>query len=339
LSEALIASVPSNTALHRTASAAPPSLVSFQALGGTRTVGSVPTPLRRSYLRFWRLLSALALVVPQISHAQQSADPRVADLVRVGRVRIALFSGQYVKDPATGELKGVWADVARAFAARVGVQLVLVEHPTPPEMVECLKTGLCDVGFLGYDPARAPDVEGFSPPFVEFDYTYLVPAGSPIRGATDADRPGTRVAVVRAHASTLTLTRLRKHAELVSVDTPDSAFDLLRSERVDAWASARQVLLDYSARLPGSHVLEDRYGVNCAAVVVAKGQTARLTYISEFIEEIKGSGFVQEAIRRAGWRRVRVAPTPGSSQRSTCAVPPNPSLQRTTPGHSPGCCR
>src|SRR6266540_4108526 len=269
--------------------------------------------------RLWASIMTVALLaVPRIAHAQQATDPRVADLVRAGKVRIALFSGQYTKDPVTGELKGVWADVARALAARVGVQLVLVEHPTPPKMVECLKAGACDVGFLGYDPARAADVEGFSPPFIEFDYTYLVAPRSPIRSAADADRPGTRVAVVRAHASTLTLTRLRRKAELVRVDTPNSAFDLLRRGRVDAWASARQVLVDYSAQLPGSRVLKDRYGVNRAAVVVAKGQTARLAYINDFIEEIKASGFVQQAIRRSGWQGVRVAapeePSPGSKR-------------------------
>jgi polar amino acid transport system substrate-binding protein len=114
------------------------------------------------------------------------------------------------KDPVTGELKGVWADLARAFAARIGVELV--------------------------------------------------------------------------------------------------AFELLRTERVDAWASARPVLVDYSAQLPGSRVLEDRYGANRPALVVAKGQAARLAYISEFIEEIKASGFVQQAIARSGWRGVQVAP-------------------------------
>ncbi len=259
--------------------------------------------------RLWASIMAVVLLaVPRIAHTQQAPDPRVADLVRAGKVRIALFSGQYTKDPVTGELKGVWADVARALAARVGVQLVLIEHPTPPKVMECLKTGACDVGFLGYDPARAADVEGFSPPFIEFDYTYLVPAGSPIRSAADADRLGLRVAVVRAHASTLTLTRALKQAELVSVDTPESAFELLRTRRVDAWASARQVLVGYSAQLPGSRVLEDRYGVNRAAVVVAKGEAARLAYISEFIEEIKASGFVQQAVARSGWRGVRVAP-------------------------------
>src|SRR4029450_6019579 len=121
-------------------------------------------------------MRVVLLAVPRIAQAQQAPDPRVADLVRAGKVRIALFSGQYTKDPVTGELKGVWADVARAVGGRVGVQLVLVEHPTPPKMVECLKAGACDVGFLGYDPARAADVEGFSPPSLHLDNVSLVPA-------------------------------------------------------------------------------------------------------------------------------------------------------------------
>ena len=254
------------------------------------------------------VMTLVLLAGPPIAFAQQSPDPRVTDLVRAGRVRIALFPPQYTKDPATGELKGIWADLARAFAARVGVELVLIEHATPPKMVECLKAGACDVGSLGFDPARAADVEGFSPPFIEFDYTYLVPAGSSIRSAADADRPGVRIAVVHAHASTLALTRMRKQAELVSVDTPDSAFDLLRTGRVDAWASARPVLVEYSAQLPGSRAVEDGYGANRPALVVAKGQAARLAYISEFIEEMKASGFVQQAITRSGWHGVKVGP-------------------------------
>src|SRR4029450_7094429 len=81
---------------------------------------------RATRRRLWASgMTIVLLAVPRMAHAQPAPDPRVADLVRAGRVRIALFSGQYTKDPATGELKGVWADVARALAVRVGVQLVL----------------------------------------------------------------------------------------------------------------------------------------------------------------------------------------------------------------------
>jgi len=253
------------------------------------------------------VMTLVLLVAPPIANAQQTSDPRVADLVRAGQVRIGTFPPQHTKDPATGELKGVYVELWRVFAARMGVKLVLVEFPTPPKMVECLKSGACDVGSLGFDPARAADVEGFSPAFMEFDYTYLVPAGSSIRSVADADRPAVRIAVVTAHASTLTLTRIRKQAELVSVDTPDRAFDLLRTGRVDAWASARPALVDYSEQLPGSRVLEDRFGANRPAIVVAKGQAARLAYVSEFVEEAKASGAVQQAITRSGKRGYRVA--------------------------------
>ena len=72
--------------------------------------------------RLWASIMAVVLLaVPRIAHTQQAPDPRVADLVRAGKVRIALFSGQYTKDPVTGELKGVWADVARAFAVAVSL--------------------------------------------------------------------------------------------------------------------------------------------------------------------------------------------------------------------------
>jgi ABC-type amino acid transport substrate-binding protein len=70
----------------------------------------------------WASVMMLVLFAASpIAFAQRSPDPRVADLVRAGKVRIALFPPQYTKDPATGELKGIWADIARAFAARIGV--------------------------------------------------------------------------------------------------------------------------------------------------------------------------------------------------------------------------
>jgi len=244
------------------------------------------------------LLALLASV--SAAAAQPSPDPRVADLVNAGKVRIGTFPPQYTKDAKTGELKGPWIEVLRAIAARIGVEAVMIELPTPAKLVECLGTGACDIGSLGFDPTRADQVGGFSPAFLRVDYTYLVPATSAIRTLADVDRPGVRVAVVRDHASTLALGRVAKQAEQVGADTPDSAFELLRSGRVDAWASVRPALLDYAAELPGSRVLEDSYGANLPAIVVPKRQDARLAFISEFIEEAKASGLVQHAIERTG---------------------------------------
>lgn len=238
---------------------------------------------------------------------QQTSDPRVADLVRAGKIRVGLFPPQFTKDPVSGEPRGVWVDVARALAERIGVEPVVVERHNPADLIDCLDSGACDAGSLGFDPTRVARVGGFSPPFIQVDYTFLLPAGSPIRCVADADRTDVRIAVVRNHASTLTLSRILKRAEQVATDTADSAFDLLSGGRADVWASVRPALLDYADRLSGMRVIEDSYGANRPALVVAKGQNARLAYISEFIEEAKASGLVQRAIERAGQVGYRVA--------------------------------
>jgi polar amino acid transport system substrate-binding protein len=242
-----------------------------------------------------------------MTEVQQINDPRVADLVQAGKVRVALYVPQYTKDPLTGELRGWAADIARALGASLGIAGVPVEHPHPPEAVASLKTGACDVSILGIDPTRAGDVD-YSPPCVEADYTCLVPAGSSIRSVADADHPGVRIAAVRGHASTLALGRMLKHATLVYADMPDPTFEILRSGEASVFASLREVLLRYSTQLPGSRVLEERYGFNSLAIAVPKGNAGRLAYVSGFIEEAKASGLVQKAIDRSGWRGLQVAP-------------------------------
>jgi polar amino acid transport system substrate-binding protein len=229
-----------------------------------------------------------------------SGDPRVADLVRAGRIRVGLFLPQFAKDATTGTLNGIRVDIARALASRIGVELVLVEQRTPAEAVAALNAGDCDLASLGFAPARAPLVGGFSPPFLRAEYTLMLPAGSPVRSVTDADRRGVRIVVVRDHASTLALGGILRHAEQVGVDTPDDACALLRDASVDAWASVRPLLLDYCRHMSGVRLLDESYGANQPAWVVAKGQEGRLAYVSEFVEYAKASGLVQQAIERSG---------------------------------------
>ena len=243
--------------------------------------------------------------------AQQKPDPRVADLIQAGKIRVGLFPPQYIKDSKTGELRSVWVEVARALAGRIGVELITLERPTPPAAVECLNGDECDVIFLPLD-ARAANVGNFSFPFIQLEYTLLVPAGSPISAIPDADRPGVHIAAVRNHSSTMTLSRILKQAELVYADTPDPAFDLLRSGRADVMASTRNALLEFSNKLPGSRVLEDYYGANLNRVVVPKRRAEWLAYVNEFVEETKASGLIQKAIDSVGPRGITVAP-PGNS--------------------------
>jgi polar amino acid transport system substrate-binding protein len=112
-----------------------------------------------------RTLAALIglLATGAIADAQQTSDPRIADLVAAGKVRFGTFPPQYTKDSATGELKGPWVEVMRALGAYMGLSVVFIEVPTPIKLIECLSAGACDVGSFGFDPTRANQVGGFTP--------------------------------------------------------------------------------------------------------------------------------------------------------------------------------
>lgn len=257
-----------------------------------------------------------ALIRERILNAQQAPEPRVADLVRAGRVRVglALLATFATKDPGTGELRGVAIDLARALAARLGVEILPVAYPGVARVLDGLKDGAWDVAFLAVDPARAA-LADFSHPYMQIDDTYLVSAGPSIRNVADADQPGVRIAVVRGASTALVLSRMLKRAELVHADTIGAALNLLRAGKVHALASPRAALLRLSAQLPGSRVLEDRFGTILYAMLVPKGHAGRLAYLSEFIEEAKASGLVERAIKRAGLRGVEVAPAENPSAR------------------------
>jgi polar amino acid transport system substrate-binding protein len=172
-------------------------------------------------------------------------DPRVDDIIRSGKLRIGVFpSFQYSKDRP----QSLALNIAKAVAKPLGIgDVVPVEFPTPPQVIACVKAGDCDVGFMLIDPARAVEVD-FTPAFVRSDFTYLVPSGSTLHTAADVDRPGIRIAAVRGHASTMM--RLVKQAHPVYADTYDPALELLRSGNADAFASIREILIQYSSQLP-----------------------------------------------------------------------------------------
>jgi polar amino acid transport system substrate-binding protein len=255
------------------------------------------------------LLIAYFQFAPGIIEAQQVSDPRIADIVRAGKLRVGiglanLVSG--VKDPATGELRGVAVDIGRALAARIKVEFYPIEYPRPGVVLGGAQNNAWDVTFLVIDPARAADAD-FSSPYMESDFTLLVPAGSAIRNFADADLPGIRVGVPRGDAVDLRLTRIVKQAELVRVDNQAAGADLLRTGRINAYAAPRPALLGMSTHLSGTHVLEDSFATISFAAFVPKGHDGNLAYVGEFLEEAKASGLIKSFIERAGLRGMKIA--------------------------------
>jgi polar amino acid transport system substrate-binding protein len=228
------------------------------------------------------------------------ADPRVAALAAAGAIRLALFLPQYAED-ATG-IRGIGTgfiaiEIVGALASRIGVATRIIRYPSPKEAVAGLQDCACDVAFLGIEPSRIAVVD-FSPALFQFDYSLLVPPGSPIGSLEDADQAGRRIGLVDGHASALALRRIVKQAELIGVELPDNAFDLLRDRKVDALAFPRDQLIAFATRLPGARVLAKGYGVNRVGMAVAKSSAGLLSYLSDFAAGAKTTGLVRRTIER-----------------------------------------
>ncbi len=260
-------------------------------------------------------LVALALAGNETSFAQQP-DPRVADLVHAGALRVGLGIGSLTtatRNPATGEVNGPALELGRALAARIGIPFVSVEYPRPGAVIDGLRDNAWDVSILIVDPVRAEQVD-FSSPFMQSDLTYLVLTGSTIHSVVDADQPGIRIGVARGDTSDLYLIRTLKRGELVRTDSIAAAVELLRTGNVNAVALNRPSLLAQSAALPGSRVLSDGFANIYSALAVPKGHDGRLAYINEFIAEAKASGLVNRMIEKLALQGVQAAPPDSSSK-------------------------
>lgn len=130
---------------------------------------------------------------------------------------------------------------------------------------------------------------------------------SPIRTVNDADRPGVRIGVALRNANGLFLKRTLKHAQLVDTQGVGS-IELLRSGKVDIAAGSRDALLAIQEKLSGYRLLEDRFFAVGQAIALPRGGASGLAYANAFVEEIKGSGVVAQAIARHSVRSVNVAP-------------------------------
>src|SRR6266568_1241740 len=99
------------------------------------------------------------------------------------------------------------------------------------------------------------------------------PTAPTFRTATDVDRPGVRIGVKQGSAYDLYLSRTLRHAEVVR---GTDGIDEFRAQGLDAAAGTRQPMT--------------------------------VGFLRDLVTELKGNGFVADALRRANQFDVTVAP-------------------------------
>lgn len=237
------------------------------------------------------------------------------DIVRAftptGRLRASINTGNPIlatPDPATGLATGVSVDLARGFAERLGVELELVVFDTAGKSVDAITEEQADIGFFAIDPKRGEGIH-FTAPYVLIEGWYAVREESPVKTIEEVDRAGVRVVVGKGSAYDLFLSRELKSATILRAPSSPAVVEYFLAQGADVAAGVKQQLEADAERLSGLRLLPGRFMVIQQAMGCPRGRgTEAAAALAAYVEDMKRSGFVAEALQRHGIGGAAVAP-------------------------------
>jgi polar amino acid transport system substrate-binding protein len=253
------------------------------------------------------LLAALLALAFALAQPAQRAV-----LAPTGSLRASFIATNPVQgrvDAKTGATTGPAPDLARELARRLGVPPVITPLPDANAVLESVKSGQVDIGFLALEAERASQVD-FSDAYSNSGAAYAVRANSAFQKSGDVDRAGVTIGTIAAQAPGVFV---REHVKNARVETlpavPPNAVmgKMLLDGKVDAFAANRARMEELAREVPGLRVLPDDYMVTSQAIVVPKGNASRLAEINRFLSEVRASGFVKASLDRANVAGVNVA--------------------------------
>ncbi len=256
----------------------------------------------------------VAALIANALPAQVADDEAMrATLAPNGTLRAAFLGRNPVQiqvDEQTGYIGGPAADVARALARQLGVELEIQPLSGVPAVIEAIENGAADIGFIAHDATRAQRVE-FTQAYIYGHNSYIVPMDSPIETFADADVEGMRISAISGNAVDLHLTRTLENAELVSLarGTPDmEAARMILAGELDAYAANKQRLATVVANEPRVRMLDGSVLPVEQSIVVSQQNIAIVPQLDLFIDSVRDAGLLQEIVEQYRIAGVEVAP-------------------------------
>jgi len=234
----------------------------------------------------------------------------VQALAPTGVLRASINLGNPIlagRDTA-GEPAGVSVDLARAFAQQLGVALELMVWDSAGKSVDCVAAEEADIGFFAIDPKRGTGIR-FTDAYVLIEGAYLVRTDSPLQDAASVDASANRVMVAAGSAYDLFLSRELKHAQVVRTATSAAVVEAFLEQNVEVAAGIKPMLEAQARARTDLRLLPESFMVIRQAMGLPKSRgEAAATTLADFIEDMKASDFVAQALQRHGIQGAAVAP-------------------------------
>ena len=228
-----------------------------------------------------------------------------------GCLRAAINLGNPVlakADTPTGAPYGVSVDIAHALGSFLGIPVEFAVFTSAAKSVEAVASGQADIGFFAVDPGRGEQIS-FTEAYLHIEGWYAVRQGSAIRHNSDVDGSGVRVAVSRGSAYDLFLSRELAQTEIVRAPNPQSVLPLFLESDLEVMAGVKQQLEADMRQQDDLRLLPERFMVIRQAMGMARRRgLAPYGVLVSFVEELKLSGFIVQALARHGIEGATVAP-------------------------------
>ncbi len=226
--------------------------------------------------------------------AQQSKS-RLSEITKSGKLRVCALTDYYaisVRNPQTGKLVGIDADMAAELAQSLGAELQIVETSFANFTAD-LQSNKCDIAMSGFGATlkRAQAVE-FSKPYLITGIMAVARKGGKITNWEDIDQLGNRVGVLLGSYIEPFIKSYFKQAAVVAVQPPASREGELMARRADA------VIADFPTALKVQETFDwativsppDRLVTTPFAYAVYPGDQIWLNYVNLFVDTIKVNG-------------------------------------------------
>jgi polar amino acid transport system substrate-binding protein len=259
--------------------------------------------------RAWRYIFALLPVVLALNDGAGAADRVLAPTGTLRAAYIVANLAQARVDAGTGVITGVVADITRELARRAGVPVTITPLPTAAAVLEAVRTGAADIGFVAPNPERT-GVVLYSQTYMLVQQSALVRADSPLHSVRELDRPGQIIGINTDDSvgvwlqQRLTAARLRATTDYTLRD----AVQWLQDGTVVAFAGGRQRLTSGTQKVPGLRLLDDNfYGVP-QTIAVPLDRMDRLQLVDVALDELRANGFLPDSVARSRVEGLIVAP-------------------------------
>jgi polar amino acid transport system substrate-binding protein len=228
-----------------------------------------------------------------------------------GKLRASINLGNPLlanRSNETDQPFGISIDLATELARQLEVELDLVVFDAAGKSVNAVESEEADIGFFAIDPKRGEKIN-FTAPYVLITGSYAVRAGSEISELGQVDRSNQTVVVGRGSAYDLYLSRTLENATIIHAPTSTDVVDAFFDGNYDVAAGVTQQLEIDKRRHPELHILDQPFMTIRQAMGLPKTRGLEASsFLANFVEELKRSGFVSDAISKHRIEGATVAP-------------------------------